>query len=125
MTIAYWCVFIAAMLPHLWSLTWRWPGYNFKINLTPRRFEETLSGWRQRAHWAHLNAFENFPPFVAAVVIAQQLYAPQTTVDALAITFIVMRLAHGIFYIANAGALRSLAFAGGGASTIAIFLSAV
>lgn len=125
MTLAYWCVFVAAILPFMWSMSWRWPVYSFRDNLAPRRFEESLTGWRQRAHWAHLNAFENFPPFVAAVIIAQQLGAPQTTVDALAITFIAMRLAHGIFYIANIGALRSLAFAGGVASTIAIFLSAV
>lgn len=125
MTVAYWCTFIAAILPYVWSMSWRWPVYNFKTNLAPRRFEETLSGWRQRAHWAHLNAFENFPPFVAAVIIAQQLGVPQATLDALAITFIGMRVAHGAFYLANLGVLRSLAFAGGGACTIAIFLSAV
>jgi len=125
MTVAYWCAFIAAMLPYVWSMSWRWPVYSFEANLAPRRFEETLTGWRQRAHWAHLNAFENFPPFVAAVIIAQQLDAPQATVDGLALTFIAMRLAHGIFYIANIGVLRSLAFAGGGVCTIAIFLTAV
>ena len=125
MTIAYWCVFIAALLPHMWSMSWRWPVYSFKANLAPRPFEESLSGWRQRAHWAHLNAFESFPPFVASVIVAQQLGAPQATIDALAISFIAMRLAHGIFYIANVGVLRSLAFVGGAACTIAIFLSAV
>ena len=125
MTVAYWCGFIAAILPYVWSMSWRWPVYNFKINLAPRRFEETLSGWRQRAHWAHLNAFENFPPFVAAIIIAQQLGAPQARVDALAMAFIVLRVVHGVCYLANLGVLRSLAFAGGGACTIAIFLSAV
>ena len=125
MTVAYWCGFIAAILPYVWSMSWRWPVYSFAVNLAPRRFEETLSGWRQRAHWAHLNAFENFPPFVAAIIIAQQLGAPQARVDALAMAFIALRVVHGVCYLANLGVLRSLAFAGSGACTIAIFLSAV
>ena len=125
MTIAYWCAFIAAILPYAWSMSWRWPDYSFKANLAPRRFEETLTGWRQRAHWAHLNAFENFPPFVASVIIAQQLGALQVTVDNLALIFICMRVAHGVFYLANLGVARTLAFAGGAVCTIAIFLSAV
>lgn len=70
-------------------------------------------------------SFENFAPFTTAVIIAHQLGAPQTTVDRLAIAFIVFRVAHGVFYLANLGALRSLAFAGGGARRVAIFLSAV
>ena len=125
MTIAYWCVFVAAFLPYVWGMAWRWPVYSLKANLTPRRFEETLTGWRQRSHWAHLNAFENFPAFAAAVIIAQQLNAPQSTVDNLAMAFIAFRVAHGIFYLVNLGALRSLAFTGAGACMIAIFLSAV
>lgn len=125
MTIVYWYVFIAATLPYLWSLSWRWPVYSFEANLAPRRFEETLTGWRQRAHWAHLNAFENFPPFAAAVIVAQQLHAPQSTVDGLALAFIAFRVAHGVFYIANFGTLRTLAFAGAAVCTVAIFLSAV
>lgn len=125
MTVAYWCAFVAAILPYVWSMSWRWPVYSLKANLAPRRFEETLTGWRQRAHWAHLNAFENFPPFVASVIIAQQLSAPQAMVNALAIGFVVLRVAHGIFYMANLGVLRTLAFAGGGVCTVAIFLSAV
>jgi uncharacterized MAPEG superfamily protein len=36
-----------------------------------------------------------------------------------------MRVVHGVFYLANIGVLRSLAFAGGGVCTVAIFLSAV
>ena len=125
MTVAYWCVFVAAILPYLWSMSWRWPVYSFQINLSPRLFEERLTGWRQRAHWAHLNAFENFPPFAAAVIIAQQLGAPQATVDGLAVAFVGLRVTHGLFYIANLGVLRSLAFAGAGICMVSIILSAV
>lgn len=125
MTIAYWCLLVAAALPYVWTMSWRWSVYGLKANLTPRRFEETLTGWRQRAHWAHLNAFENFPPFAITVVIAQQLHAPQSTVDGLAVAFIVLRVAHGIFYLANLGVLRTLAFAGGIGCLIAILFVAV
>lgn len=127
MSIAYWCVFIAAVLPYLLALTWRLgnPTYGLAANRAPRRFAETLTGWRQRAHWAHLNGLETFAPFAVAVIVAHQLGAPQTRLDALAVAYIGFRLAHAGFYLADLGVLRSLAFGGGGACTLAVFFSAV
>lgn len=125
MTIAYWCTFISAFLPYMWTLSWRVRVYNLEANLAPRRVQEGLSGWRQRAHWAHLNAFESFAPFAAAVIIAHQRGAPQGIVDSLAVAFIGFRIAHGVFYLSNLGVLRTLAFIGGVGCMVAIFLSAV
>lgn len=125
MTVAYWCVFIAAVLPYLLTLSWRSPAYTLAANRAPRRFEETLTGWRQRAQWAHLNGLEVFPPFAAAVIVAHQLGAPQARLDALALTFIGLRLAYSAFYLADFGVPRSLSFFAGIICIIAIFLSAV
>ena len=44
---------------------WR-KGYD---NRAPRAGIEQLTPRQQRAYWAHLNAFEAFPPFAAAVII--------------------------------------------------------
>ena len=125
MSVAYWCVFISGLLPFVWSMSWRWPVYSITANLAPRPFEEKLTGWRQRAHWAHLNAFEAFPQFAIAVVVAQQYHVSQSIVDGLAIGFVIFRVAHGLFYLADLGMPRTIAFAGGAACTIALFLSAI
>ena len=63
--------------------------------------------------------------YTSADGLGQQLHAPQSTVDGLAVAFIVLRVAHGIFYLANLGVLRTLAFAGGIGCLIAILFVAV
>lgn len=127
MTIAYWCVFAAAVLSYIPALAWRarYPGYTLAANRAPRLLADRLAGWRRRAHWAHLNGLEAFAPFASAVIVAHQLGAPQARIDALALAFTGFRLAHAGFYLADVGAARSLAFGGGLACTIAIFISAV
>ncbi len=109
MTIAYWCVLIAAFLPILSTAVAKFSGPGFN-NSRPRDFQAGLSGFRQRAHWAHLNAFEAFPPFAAATIIAHQLGLAQSTLDYLAIGFIVARVAYFVCYVANQATLRSLAW---------------
>ncbi len=122
MTTAYWCILIAALLPYGWVIAAKLaPGYD---NAAPRAYLAKLSGWRQRASWAQLNAFEALPPFAAAVIIAQQLNAPQARVDLLALGFIGFRLAHGIAYIGDWATLRSLVWAGGMGCVIGLFVIA-
>ena len=59
MTIAYWCVLVAAYLPIVWTAAAKFSGGNFAGagNRAPREFLERLSGWRKRSHWAQLNGF--------------------------------------------------------------------
>jgi uncharacterized MAPEG superfamily protein len=122
MTIAYWCVLAAILLPYGWVIAAKAaPGYD---NAAPRLHLAQLSGWRQRAAWAQLNAFEALPPFAAAVIIAQQLGAPQGRVDLLALGFIGFRLAHGLTYIGDRPTLRSLVWAGGMGCVIGLFILA-
>ena len=122
MTIAYWCILVAALLPYAWAAAAKSaPGYD---NAAPRAFLETVRGWRQRAAWAQLNAFEAFPPFAAAVIIAHLLSAPQARVDLVALGFIGFRLVHGIAYIGDWPTPRSLAWVGGIGCVIALFVIA-
>lgn len=110
MTIAYWCVLIAAFLPLLSTAVAKFSGPGFN-NRRPRHFQEGLTGFRQRAHWAHLNAFEAFPPFAVATIIGHQLRADQASLDLLAACFIGFRLAYLGCYLADRPTLRSLAWA--------------
>jgi uncharacterized MAPEG superfamily protein len=113
-SFAYWCVFIAALLPILctgiakWG-TFRTPrregGYD---NHDPRAWLARQSGWRARANAAQANSFEALPFFIGAVVIAHQLQAPQTGVDLLAFCFVVLRLIYVMIYVADMASLRSL-----------------
>lgn len=111
MTIAYWCVLAAAMLPFLFTGIAKFSGPGFS-NRRPRDFQTGLTGFRQRAHWAHLNSLEAFPPFAAAVIIAHQLAADRAWLDGLALAFIALRLVYGALYIADKPTLRSLAWLG-------------
>jgi len=123
MSIAYWCVLIAAFMPVMLTGVAKFSGPGFN-NRRPRDFQATLTGFRQRAHWAHLNAIEAFPPFAAAVIIAQQLNADQGTIDGLAIGFIVARVVYAGFYLSDHASLRSVAWLAAVICWVAMFVVA-
>jgi uncharacterized MAPEG superfamily protein len=123
MTIAYWCILAAAILPYVWVGIAKYPLGTYD-NRNPREQLEKLTGPRKRAHWAQLNAWEAFAPFAAAVIVAHQAKASQPVVDALALTFIAMRVLHGLFYIADKATLRSLVWSVGFACVIGLFVTA-
>ena len=112
MTIAYWCIFVAALLPYLWAvLAKRGPGYD---NRDPRGWLAKQENPRaHRANAAHLNAFEAFAPFAAGVLMAQVAGVDARLVTILALVFVALRIAHGIFYVVNVPVLRSLCWLGG------------
>ena len=123
MTAAYWCVLVAALLPIVWAGAAKAGarGYN---NARPREFLGALSGWPARANFAQQNSYEAFPPFAAGVIIAHLCNAPQPTIDALAVTFIAARVAHGFCYIADRAGLRSLVWLVGLACVVGLFVTA-
>lgn len=120
MTIAFWCVFAAGVMPYVLAvLSKRGRAYD---NANPRL--PIPGGWQQRANWAQQNAWEAFAPFAAAVLIAHWVKAPQATVDTLALVFIGLRIGHGVAYIANRPTLRSLLFFGGIGCVIGLYVVA-
>ena len=122
MTLAYWCVLVAALLPYVWVGFAKYPLRDYD-NHAPRAYEEQLTGWRQRAYWAHNNAFEAFAPFAAGVIIAQQLQANQAAVDTLAALFIAARILHGVLYMTDRASLRSIVWTVGFLSVIGVFVA--
>jgi uncharacterized MAPEG superfamily protein len=123
MTIAYWCVLAAALLPFAFTLVAKTTGEKF-TNRRPREWQAQLTGLPARAHAAHLNSFEAFPPFAAAVIIAQQLQAPQATVDGLALAFVALRMLYGILYVADRPSARSVVWFLALACVVALFVVA-
>lgn len=123
MTTAYWCVLVASLMPLLWTAVAKFSGPGFN-NHAPREFQARLTGFRARAHWAHQNSFEAFPPFAAAVIIAHLAGAAQERIDLLALAFIALRLVYGVLYLADQALLRSIAWTAAVGCVIALFVSA-
>lgn len=123
MTFAYWSILLAAFLPLVWVGAAKFGGGDYD-NAKPRVFLQNLSGWQQRADWAQSNAYENFPPFAAGVIVAHAVGVPQLTVDILAGVFLVARVAHGLAYILSKPTLRSSVWSLGFLSMVGLFLSA-
>lgn len=127
MTIAtaYWCVLIAALLPYVWIVVAKKgaPNYN---NRNPRAWIAKQEGNYkvQRANAAHLNAFEAFAPFAAGVVMAQLAGVDHARIALLAVAFVVLRVLHGILYLADVQLARSLVWLAGFACVVALLLLA-
>ena len=108
MNIAYFCVFIASLLPIAFIGFSKFTG-GFKLgnNHDPRRFLNKMEGKQYRAKCAHDNSWEAFAPFAAAVILASISSVEQSLLDKLAIGFIVSRVAFGVSYIFDKPTLRS------------------
>lgn len=123
MTIAFWCVLVAGLMPLLWTGVAKLSAPRFD-NRDPRGWQSRLQGLPYRAHAAHLNSFEAFPLFAASVLVAHQAGAEQTTTDALAVGFILLRLLYGLSYLADRDRLRSLVWLAALACSVGLFVIA-
>jgi uncharacterized MAPEG superfamily protein len=118
MTVAFWCVLVAALLPYV-------PLGLAKSKLDrhlPRIGAQALEGLAARGYGAHLNGFEAFPFFAAAVIVSHLVEGASATVGWLALAFIVARIGHMAFYLADRPPLRSACFTLGLLLTIVIFV---
>jgi uncharacterized MAPEG superfamily protein len=120
MSLAYWCVLIAGVLPVLTVSLAKW-GVRDYDNAAPRAWMDKLSGHRRRADYAHRNHFEAFPFFAAAVLVAEQLHGAQAAINALALAFIVIRIVYTVLYLRNLPTLRSGAWLLGYLCVLALF----
>lgn len=123
MQIAFWCVLIAMILPLAFTGLAKFGGAGFD-NRRPREFQQGLEGWRRRAHWAHVNSFEAFPPFAVGVLVAYVHDAPAAITDLLALLWVASRLLYGLFYILDRPTERSLAWTAAFGCVIGLFLAA-
>ena len=92
MTLAYWCILIASLLPLFCSFIAKAQGgFQPSDNRNPRDFLARTQGLSARANAAQQNGFEVFAPFAAAVLVAHATgNAAQATINLLAISFIAL-----------------------------------
>lgn len=130
MTIANYCILVACALPIVcaglaksngFGRPRREGGYD---NHNPRAWLAQQTGRQARANAAQANSFEALPLFIAGVLVAQQMAAPQGLVDGLATGFVLARLAYIAAYLADKPALRSAVWFAGVICSVALFFSA-
>ena len=124
-TTPFACVFIAFLLIYLPKLPLsaamakEGKGYD---NKNPRAQQDRLTGWGARARAAHMNGFEAFAPFAAAVIVAHLAHADAKWSAILAVTHVVARAIYPVMYLAHLGIPRSLVWFVGFATTIGLFV---
>ncbi|MGI4777160.1 MAG: MAPEG family protein [Janthinobacterium lividum] len=123
LTLAYWCVLVAALLPYLCSYIAKAGAFGARDNQAPRDWAARQNGWRARAIAAQTNCFEGLPFFLGAVIVAHQLQAGQGRIDLLAAAYVVLRIAYIALYIGGVGTARSATFALGLFVNIAILFA--
>ncbi|CAM5504791.1 MAPEG family OS=Afipia felis OX=1035 GN=NCTC12722_00324 PE=4 SV=1 [Afipia felis] len=120
MPLAYWCVLVAALLPLFWAAYAKAGGT--VDNHCPRELTGDLPLRHRRAYAAHYNAYENLPFFAAAVIVAVTQGAAISTVNALAVIYVLLRIVHGVLYVADRATARSVVYGLALFTNIAIFV---
>ncbi len=114
LTMAYWAVVVAALLPIGCAGVAKWGqigrsrrdgGFD---NHNPRAWLARQTDWRARANAAQANSFEVLPFFMAAVIIAHQHGAAQGRIDMLALIFVFLRMLYILLYLADQANARSM-----------------
>jgi uncharacterized MAPEG superfamily protein len=123
MTIAELCLLAAVILTIVSIMPAKVSGVREYDNANPRDPRFYTQGLRARSQGAHLNGYEAFPFFAAAVILAEMRNVPQATVNALAIAFVVARIVYVLLYLGNRPSLRSAVWSVGLACNLAIFFS--
>ena len=127
MTTPFWCLFIVVVLPFMLAGIGgyhRGKQFGSADNNDPRSQAAKLEGTGARAYAAQANAWEALPMFTAAVVVAHLAGVPESEATPFAITFVVMRVLHAVFYLQGLATLRSLSFLVGFVCVIALFVKA-
>jgi len=129
MTLAEYCILVACLLPFAGTLLAKSKGFGKPRreggldNRNPRQWLANLQGWQARANAAQQNSFEALPLFIAGVLIAEKLQAPQARVDGLALLFVAARIAYIAAYVGDRPTLRSLVWGVGLAACVALFFA--
>jgi uncharacterized MAPEG superfamily protein len=118
------CVLVAGLLPYLFTGVAKVAGPRYD-NRDVRAWQGRLQGLAYRANAAHLNGFEAFPLFAAAVLAAMVAGADPTRINQLAVAFVVLRVLYGVVYLMNLAAVRSLVWFGALGCAVAIFIAAL
>ncbi len=121
MSFALWMILVAIVMPIVTTGLAKW-GVAGLDNNSPRQWQETLSGWRKRADWAHRNHFEALPGFAAAVLVATLTQADPHSTDRLAGLWVVFRVLYTACYLTDRASLRSVMWSLAFACVIGLFV---
>ncbi|MDC0598298.1 MAPEG family protein [Gammaproteobacteria bacterium] len=122
------CLLIAVLLPIILALSTapvRLKQEGFVDTKTPRVQAAKLQGIGQRLVFAQANAWEALAVFLAALFAANMTGVDISTIMMMAQIFIIARICHAIFYIADLSPFRSLSFLIGLGSCIWLFVAAL
>ncbi|MGC5700345.1 MAPEG family protein [Pseudomonas sp. NFXW11] len=125
MSIAFWCVFISALLIYIARMPVakamkEQGGYN---NHLPRQQQAQLTGRGARALAAHQNSFEAFILFAVGVLTAHTTQTQGWLIDGLAILFVIARVLYVLCYLADRPWQRSLCWGVGFLCSLLLMLS--
>jgi len=128
MSIVKSCVLIACLLPMLTALMAKISSLKLSYkdgkydNNNPREWAGKLAGWQRRAMAAHSNGFEALPLFVGSVVLAQMGHGDPARIDALAMTFVGLRVVYVALYLMNLSTLRTLVWTAAVGTNVALLM---
>jgi uncharacterized MAPEG superfamily protein len=120
MTIALWCVMVAAILPLVCTGIAKKGFENFD-NRNPRSWLARQEGWRARANAAQQNSWEALMVFSAGVFAAHLSAGPQPRIDVLAMAFVAARVAYIFCYVTDRATLRSIVWSIGMVLSLSLF----
>lgn len=112
MTILIYCLIAALAIPYIGKIPIAYAmnqlgGYD---NHYPREQQSKLTGFGARALAAHQNGFEALIVFTPAVLLAIATNNISETIQYLAITHVIARIAFHLLYLANIALMRSISW---------------
>lgn len=114
-------IFLASAIPYGLTLSTKLSGFGARENKRTREWQTSLTGWKQRAYWAHQNAFETFPFFASAAILAHLAAPTSATAPLFAWAFPALRIAYSLAYVFDRGALRTLVWTASMACIVALY----
>lgn len=129
MLVAKWCILVAFALiyvPRMFVARAQAQVPGGYDNRMPREQQAKVNDAGKRAQAAHLNAFESFAPFAAAVLLAIVQHAAgrpvdPSLVDGFAVGHVAARVLYTALYIGDKPTARSAVWSLGFLCTLALF----
>jgi uncharacterized MAPEG superfamily protein len=123
MTIAHWMILVAGFMPY--AIVFVAKATRTYDNADPRNPGNFATPLRKAAYDAHQNAFEAFPFFAGAVLLATVRAADASFVDDAAMLWLVARLTYVWMYFTGRSTLRTIFWWLASLAAIAIYLAAL
>ena len=124
MLLSYGALLVAGLMPVVCAGIAK-SGFKGYDNRDPRAWLAVQTGFRARANAAQANCFEAFPFFAVGVILALLTGVDPTTVDALALFFVAMRVAYVFFYIKDQSKWRTMVWSAAYLTVVALYALAM